>query len=194
MGTAVDWAKMSDRTTKATRTPSSRIEVSNNILAPFTPQRFSNQIASNTVILIWTPNWWKNPPIYQQLVPNYKRPLDSAGSIRSSHRIYRAPPLARVPAFQPPLSPDQGVILSAEIADLERKEAIHRLSPNHIHLGFYSNVFAVPKKGGGWRPVINLKKLNAFIHTPHVKMENISHLKDLFLPGDFLVKVDLKDA
>ena len=25
-------------------------------------------------------------------------------------------------------------------------------------------------------------------------MENISHLKDLLLPGDFLVKVDLKDA
>ena len=57
VGTAVDRARMSDHTTKATRTLSSRIKVSNNILVPLTPQtRFSNQIASNTVISIWTPN------------------------------------------------------------------------------------------------------------------------------------------
>ena len=100
MGMAVDRARMSDRTTKATRTPSSRIEVSNNILAPLTSQtRFSNQIASNTVISIWTPNWWKTPPIQQQLVPNYKRPLDSTGSIRSSHRVYRAPTSSQGPSF-----------------------------------------------------------------------------------------------
>ena len=100
VGMAVDRARMSDRTTKATRTPSSRIKVSNNILAPLTPQtRFSNQIASNTVISIWTPNWWKTPPIQQQLVPNYKRPLDSAGSIRSSHRVYRAPTSSQGPSF-----------------------------------------------------------------------------------------------
>ena len=92
------------------------------------------------------------------------------------------------------LSPDQRAVLSAEIADLERKEAIHWLSPNNTDLGFYSNVFAVLKKGGGWRPVINLKKLNTFIHTPYLKMENISHLKDLLLPGDFLMKIDLKHA
>ena len=88
VGTAVNRARMSDSTTKATRTLSSRIEVSNNILAPLTPQtRFSDQIASNTVMSIWTPNWWKTPPVQQQLV----RPLDSAGSIRSSHRVYRDP-------------------------------------------------------------------------------------------------------
>ena len=100
VGMAVDRARMSDCTTKATRTPSSRIEVSNNILAPLTSQtRFSNQIASNTVISIWIPNWWKTPPIQQQLVPNYKRPLDSAGSIRSSHRVYRAPTSSQGPRF-----------------------------------------------------------------------------------------------
>ncbi|MCG8624878.1 MAG: hypothetical protein MJE68_23125, partial [Proteobacteria bacterium] len=37
--------------------------------------------------------------------------------------------------------------------------------------GFVSNVFPVPKKDGGQRPAINLKKLNEYVHTEHFKME-----------------------
>ena len=32
--------------------------------------------------------------------------------------------------------------------------------------GFYSNIFLVRKASGGWRPVIDLKQLNAHIYTP----------------------------
>ena len=32
---------------------------------------------------------------------------------------------------------------------------------------FYSNVFLLRKASGGWRPVIDLKSLNAHIHAPH---------------------------
>ena len=60
--------------------------------------------------------------------------------------------------------------------------------------GFRSQLFRVPKKNGGQRPIINLKKLNSFVQTEHFKMEGIHMLKDLQKPGDWITKVDLKDA
>ena len=60
--------------------------------------------------------------------------------------------------------------------------------------GFYSNLFLVPKKASGQRPVINLKSLNSFVQTQHFKMEGIHTLRELIEPGDWLAKVDLKDA
>ena len=44
------------------------------------------------------------------------------------------------------------------------------------------------------RPVINLKQLNQWVYTEHFKMEGIPTLRDLVRPGDWFVKVDLKDA
>ena len=58
----------------------------------------------------------------------------------------------------------------------------------------FSTLFLVPKKDGGQRQVINLKSLNSFIHAPHFKMEAIHKLKSLLKKGDWLVKIDLKDA
>ena len=79
------------------------------------------------------------------------------------------PSLTNVPASQLSLSPDQRAVLSAEIADLERKEAIHCLSPNNIDLGFYSNLFAVPKKGGGMETSHKLKEVKHFHSHPLLK-------------------------
>ena len=59
---------------------------------------------------------------------------------------------------------------------------------------FISNMFLVPKKGGQFRPVINLKALNQFVRPQNFKMEGIQMLKDLFRPGDWLAMVDMKDA
>ena len=58
---------------------------------------------------------------------------------------------------------------------------------------FYSNIYLVPKKDGGQRPVINLKALNSFVHTEHFKMEGIHTLRDLVNLEDWLAKVDFKD-
>jgi hypothetical protein len=55
-------------------------------------------------------------------------------------------------------------------------------------------IFVVPWKDGGNRPVVNLKPLNQFLGYEHFKMEGIHLLRDLLKKGDFLVKIDLKDA
>ena len=59
---------------------------------------------------------------------------------------------------------------------------------------FLSSIFLVPKKGGGNRPVINLKELNHHIPYTHFKIESLSLLKELLKKEDFMCKVDLKDA
>ena len=44
------------------------------------------------------------------------------------------------------------------------------------------------------RPVINLKELNTYVAPHHFKMEGLHTLKDLLKTGDWMTKVDLKDA
>ena len=82
--------------------------------------------------------------------------------------------------------------MAAEIQDLLHKGAIRHCT--HGTRGFYSTVFVVPKKGGSWRPIINLKNLNSYVVTPHFKMETVQNLKDVLHQGDFMAKLDLKDA
>ena len=59
---------------------------------------------------------------------------------------------------------------------------------------FFSQMFLVPKKDGRQRPVINLKRLNQSVKSKHFKMEGIHMLKDLLRAGDWMAKIDLKDA
>ena len=72
------------------------------------------------------------------------------------------------------------------------KQAISQ-SPDNPQ-GFYSQMFLVPKKDGRQRPVINLKKLNLSVKTEYFKMEGIHMLKDMLKAGDWMAKIDLKDA
>lgn len=91
---------------------------------------------------------------------------------------------------------EEAALIDLEVQALHQKNAISRVSnQNSCRTNqFVSPLFTVPKKGGGHRPVINLKMLNQFIEYQHFKMEGIPMLKDLLKPGDFLTKIDLKDA
>ena len=96
----------------------------------------------------------------------------------------------------PPYSPTS--LLSSESADSRGTIQPQPKTSNQTagvlsETGFYSNIFLVPKKSGGQR-LINLKALNQFIHPEHFKMEGIHTLRDLMRPGDWLGKMDLKDA
>ena len=86
---------------------------------------------------------------------------------------------------------EQVGIISEEIKTLLKKGATVRVQDQG---GFFSNLFRVPKKDGGQRPVINLKALNGFVQPHHFKMEGIHTLRELIREGDWLTKVDLKDA
>ena len=59
---------------------------------------------------------------------------------------------------------------------------------------FISNIFVIPKKLKGFRPVINLTYLNEFLFFHHFKMEGLHMLNSLVNKGDFFVKLDFKDA
>ena len=106
-------------------------------------------------------------------------------------------PLLQTPVQSKPLpeihlAADQTALIMTEVEELIRKGAI---SPAlQAPGGFVSELFLVPKKDGGFRPVINLKALNMFIQEKHFKMENFHLIKELVRPQEWLVKVDLKDA
>ncbi|XP_040264037.1 uncharacterized protein LOC120979380 [Bufo bufo] len=90
------------------------------------------------------------------------------------------------------LSEQNRVLVDSELSDLVRKGAVEP-APGPPY-GVISNIFLVAKKGGQMRPVINLRALNAFVVYRHFKMEGIHLLRDLLQMGDWMVKLDLKDA
>ena len=84
--------------------------------------------------------------------------------------------------------------LTKEVEKMLEKQAVSQVPREQAAKGFQSQLFLVPKKEGGMRPVINLKCLNSFVRPVHFKMEGIHLLKDTLKPGDWMTKVDLKDA
>lgn len=60
--------------------------------------------------------------------------------------------------------------------------------------GFISRCSSFQKKDGGARPIIDLRELNKFIHWEHLKMDGIHLIKDLLQEGDWMIKIDLRDA
>ena len=106
---------------------------------------------------------------------------------------FTRPPYQRLP---PPLPTIQGKseALDTEIQKLLLKKAIEPVPQEKSNVEFLSTIFVVPKKDGGHRPVFNLKSLNNFINPPHFKMEGFHTLKEILKKGDFMGKLDLKDA
>ena len=60
--------------------------------------------------------------------------------------------------------------------------------------GFYSRLFLAPKKGGEWRPVIDLSALNRYLDAPHFRMETAASIVQATVPGMWATSLDLKDA
>jgi len=92
------------------------------------------------------------------------------------------------------VSDTQVSLIDEEVKEMKQKGAVHAVPNSHPRDDFVSSLFIVPKKGGGQRPVINLKGLNQFLEYQHFKMEGIHMLRDLLKENDHLVKIDLKDA
>ena len=100
------------------------------------------------------------------------------------------PPRLSCPLYH--MDREQEKALDQEIAEMVAKKAIEEVNPQKIH--FISPMFVVPKKGGRWRPVLNLKSLNQYVRKTHFKMEDIRNLKDILQENDFMAKLDLREA
>jgi Reverse transcriptase (RNA-dependent DNA polymerase) len=96
------------------------------------------------------------------------------------------------------MSAEMSAICDEEVNELLLKGAILQI-PRPTD-GFVSNLFAVKKKKEAegdpqlWRPIINLRRLNSFVCYEHFKMEGLDLVKFVIRRGDWMVKIDLKDA
>ena len=91
-----------------------------------------------------------------------------------------------LPSYSP--SSIRGLALTATVSDLLAKEDIELAPPSP---GFYSRLFVTPKVTGGWRPVIDLSRLNGFVDVSHFHMETSQAVLQSLQEGDWLVSLDL---
>ena len=79
------------------------------------------------------------------------------------------------------------------IQSLLSKNAIKRVE-NVKCLGFYRLLFLVPKPHERWRPVIDLSRLNTFLHVEKFNMETAESIRTSLVPGEWVSSIDLSDA
>ena len=83
--------------------------------------------------------------------------------------------------------------LLEEVKALLGKRAIYHIKPPY-QSGFWSTFFLAPKKTGDWRPILNLKPLNAYIKPKKFRMETLNTVLKSPIKGMWAVSIDLKDA
>ena len=71
------------------------------------------------------------------------------------------------------------------IQSLLSKNDIERVE-NVKCLGFYSHLFLVPKPHQRWRPVIDLSRLNTFLHVEKFKMETPESIRTSLIPAEWV--------
>lgn len=92
-----------------------------------------------------------------------------------------------------PMSKAEQKVVDNEIKSMLEKGVIREVEP--VQGQFLSTIFVRPKKEAGkFRPIINLKRLNQYMPYAHFKMEGLKNIKELLNHGDYMVKIDLKDA
>ena len=92
-----------------------------------------------------------------------------------------------------PADEEQARLLLQELRDLITKRAVFEVE--HLPPGFFmSTFFLAPKKGGKWRPILNLRPLNRFIRPTRFRMETLHSILPLLRQGWWATSVDLKDA
>ena len=84
-------------------------------------------------------------------------------------------------------NPAQLSFLDTELARLVREGHWEKTAPSR----WTSRCFLVPKAGGGWRLVIDLRYLNTFFPKRTMKMETLKRLRHLARKGDCFFSFDL---
>lgn len=89
-------------------------------------------------------------------------------------------------------SADENKFIKSEITRLLKKGVIKQ--SYHVAGEFISPIFLIPKPGGSFRLILNLKKLNSYKPYIHFKMDTISSVLKLVTKNCFMAKIDIKDA
>ena len=103
--------------------------------------------------------------------------------------LVTAPPLH---LSRPPANPEVATVLRAEVLSLLSKQAIEIVTSDSP--GFFGRLFCVPKSSGGWRPVLDLSPLNAFLQRIPFKMETAASIREGIRQNDWATSIDLRDA
>ncbi|XP_060909710.1 uncharacterized protein LOC132986985 [Labrus mixtus] len=89
---------------------------------------------------------------------------------------------------------EKAQVLQEEIASLLNKGAIQKVPLEQCQNGFYSRYFLVPKKGGGLRPILDLRTLNEYMRKYKFRILMYTALLRFVHHGDWFASIDLKDA
>ena len=113
-------------------------------------------------------------------------------TVRSLPVSIGSPALLPANNFQLPIENKQCQFVDIEIESLLKKEVVVE---SYREPGEYvSPIFVTEKSDGGYRLILNLKKLNKLAEHKKFKMETISTILCLIRPNCFMAKVDIKDA
>ena len=105
----------------------------------------------------------------------------------------KAPLSTSPPAVRPPGNPLALGALDQEVTLLLSKSATEEVA-SRSPPGFYGRIFVVPKASGGWRPVLDLSTLNAFLRNIPFRMETAAAVRDAMHPGDWAASIDPRDV
>lgn len=83
-------------------------------------------------------------------------------------RLTRSPMWTRIPAKE-----SHRLAMETGLRKMLEKRAVKIVDPLLDGPGFYSSLFLVEKRSGGWRPILNLKELNVAVKPPSFKMDTL---------------------
>ena len=117
---------------------------------------------------------------------------ESLNLIQGCEIKFKSMPIQSNPPHPFNMSKGKERLVDLDVQNLLAKGAIEICSPDSNQ--FISNIFTIPKKDGGRRPVVDMRELNQFAEYLLFKMKDISQLKDILQRGDYMTKLYLQDA
>ncbi len=75
-------------------------------------------------------------------------------------------------------SASKASVLQVELSSLLQKGAIEEIPQSDIERGFFSRYFLIPKRDGGLRPILDVRRLNFSLYKGKFKMLKNHHVSD----------------
>ena len=153
------------------------------------PVTCAQNVVSNLPVGARLQSFWKTwsyldagPKVVQILREGYTLPF------RTRPYLTRSP--AVISCYVNPLRNSYLLEALHQLIDKNAVELVH----NQTSLGFFNQLFLVPKPNNKWRPILDLSKLNLFLKTEKFKMETPETIRTSLQQGEWVTSVDFKDA